>query len=135
MDGAQPIVNDEFGFNTPEAISAIQKLDLKPYTALHQLRWAALMGGAFRALAREGERFVAIQPWNSWAIATVTGEGVNHAQCDGGIGDPARRRWRCRRLGSHVPERPQQAGCGCGVRQVLHTEEQYTLLSTTARSV
>lgn len=80
MDGAQPIVNDEFGFNTPEAISAIQKLvDLKfVHGAAPVEMGSSDVGGTFRALAREGERFVAIQPWNSWAIATVTGEGVNH---------------------------------------------------------
>lgn len=80
MDGAQPIVDGKFGFNTPQAISAIQKLvDLKfVHSAAPVEMGSSDVGGTFKALAREGERFVAIQPWNTWAIATVTGEGVNH---------------------------------------------------------
>ena len=80
MDGGVPIADNKFAFNSPEAISAIQKLvDLKfVHGAAPVEMGSADVGGTFRALAREGERFVAIQPWNTWAIATVTGEGVNH---------------------------------------------------------
>ena len=80
MDGAEPLVDGKFGFNSPEAISAIQKLaDLKLVHGATPVEMGSSdVGGAFRALAREGERHVAIEPWNSWAIATVTGEGVNH---------------------------------------------------------
>ncbi|HHT68725.1 MAG TPA: sugar ABC transporter substrate-binding protein [Firmicutes bacterium] len=80
MDGGVPLVDNTFGFTSPEAISAIQKLvDLKfVHGAAPVEMGSADVGGTFRALAREGERYVAIQPWNTWAIATVTGEGVNH---------------------------------------------------------
>lgn len=80
MDGAEPIVNGQFGFNSPEAISAIQKLvDLKFVHGAAPIEMGSSdVGGTFRALAREGERHVAIEPWNTWAIATVTSEGPNH---------------------------------------------------------
>lgn len=80
MDGGEPVVDNKFAFNSPEAISAIQKLvDLKFVHGAAPIEMGSSdVGGTFAALAREGERFVAIQPWNTWAIATVTGEGVNH---------------------------------------------------------
>ena len=80
MDGAEPLGDGKFGFNTPEGISAIQKLvDLKLVHGAGPIEMGSSdVGGTFRALAREGERHIAIQPWNSWAIATVTGEGVNY---------------------------------------------------------
>lgn len=80
MDGGEPIVDNKFAFDSPEAISAIQKLvDLKfEHGAAPIEMGSSDVGGTFAALAREGERFVAMEPWNTWAIATVTGEGVNH---------------------------------------------------------
>ena len=80
MDGGRPIVDGKFAFNSPEAISAIQKLaDLKLVEEASPVEMgSADVGGTFRALAREGERHVAIEPWNTWAIATVSSEGPNY---------------------------------------------------------
>ena len=80
MDGGRPIVDGKFAFDSPEAISAIQKLvDLKFVHGAAPIEMgSADVGGAFQALAREGQRHVAMGPWNSWAIATVSTEGVNY---------------------------------------------------------
>ncbi len=80
MDGGRPLVDGKFAFDSKEAVSAIQKLvDLKfVEKAVPVEMGSADVGGVFRALAREGERHVAIEPWNSWAIATVSSEGVNY---------------------------------------------------------
>ncbi|HHY09806.1 MAG TPA: extracellular solute-binding protein [Firmicutes bacterium] len=80
MDGGEPIVGNEFGFNSPEAVKAIQKLaDLKLVEGAAPVEMgSADVGGVFGAFAREGERHVAIEPWNTWAIATVTSEGPNY---------------------------------------------------------
>lgn len=80
MDGGVPLKDGKFAFDSPEAISAIQKLvDLKfVHGAAPVEMGSSDVGGTFRALAREDERFVAMQPWNNWAIASVTTEGRNY---------------------------------------------------------
>jgi multiple sugar transport system substrate-binding protein len=80
MDGGRPIVDGKFAFDSKEAVSAIQKLaDLKLVEKAAPVEMGSSdVGGVFRAFAREGERHVAIEPWNSWAITTVSSEGVNY---------------------------------------------------------
>ena len=83
MDGARPIVDGKFALDSPEAISAIQKLvDLKFSAGAAPIGMGSSdVGGSFAALANEEQRHVASGPWNTWAIASVTTEGgVNYIE-------------------------------------------------------
>ncbi len=79
MDGGAPIVDGQFGFNSPEAVGAMQKLaDLKfVHEAAPVEMGSSDVGGTFQAFAHPDQRYIAMQPWNSWAIATVSDEGGN----------------------------------------------------------
>lgn len=74
MDGAKPITDKGlYGFDTPEAASGLQKLaDLKfKHKVTPMEMGTANVGGTFQAFANPAQRTVAVQPWNSWAIATL----------------------------------------------------------------
>lgn len=74
MDGARPINADgSFGFDDPKAISAIQKLaDLKfKYKVTPLEMGSANVGGTFQAFGNPAQRTVAVEPWASWAIASL----------------------------------------------------------------
>lgn len=74
MDGARPLTSKGlFGFNRPEAISALEKLAaLKyKYKVTPMEMGTANPGGTFQAFANPQQRTVAVSPWASWAIATI----------------------------------------------------------------
>ncbi|MDI3548649.1 MAG: arabinogalactan oligomer / maltooligosaccharide transport system substrate-binding protein [Halanaerobiales bacterium] len=75
MDGARPLSKDnqEYTFDSPEAISALEKLaSLKfEYKVSPMEMGGADVGGTFQAFANPEQRTVAVEPWASWAIATL----------------------------------------------------------------
>lgn len=75
MDGGRPLSPDgkEYTFDSPEAISGLKKLaDLKfVYKVTPPDMGGSDVGGTFKAFAAPDQRTVAIEPWNSWAIATL----------------------------------------------------------------
>ncbi|MCG8514941.1 MAG: sugar ABC transporter substrate-binding protein [Halanaerobiales bacterium] len=75
MDGARPLSPDNttYTFDHPEAISAVEKfaaLKFKHKVAPMEMGGADV-GGTFQAFANKEQRTVAVQPWASWAIATL----------------------------------------------------------------
>ena len=79
MDGGRPLTDGAFTFNQPEAVSAIDKLAALKFEAEAAPieMGSSDVGGTFQAFAHPEQRYVAIQPWNSWAIATITDENGN----------------------------------------------------------
>lgn len=75
MDGARPLSEDgdKYTFDEPAAISALQKIvDLKfKYKAAPAEMGSADVGGTFQAFANPQQRRIAVEPWASWAIATL----------------------------------------------------------------
>ncbi len=75
MDGARPLSEDgeEYTFDSPEAISALEKFaSLKfEYDVSPMEMGGNDVGGCFQAFANPELRTVAVEPWASWAIASV----------------------------------------------------------------
>lgn len=75
MDGAKPLSEDgmEYTFDSSEAISALEKFSSLKFE--HEVSpmemGGADVGGTFQALANPEQRTVAVEPWASWAIATL----------------------------------------------------------------
>ncbi|GBG08220.1 ABC transporter substrate-binding protein [Paenibacillus agaridevorans] len=74
MDGGRPLSDDltQYTFDSPEAISGLQKfLDLK---FVHEVALPDMgmsnVGDTYQAFAAQDKRLMAVQPWNSWAIAS-----------------------------------------------------------------
>lgn len=75
MDGAKPLSPDfqEYTFDSPAAVSALEKFaSLKfEHNVTPMEMGGADVGGTFQAFANPEQRTVAVEPWASWAIATL----------------------------------------------------------------
>lgn len=75
MDGARPISEDgtQFTFDSPETISGVEKFaSLKFEHKVSPMEMGgADVGGTFQAFANPEQRTIAVEPWASWAIATL----------------------------------------------------------------
>ncbi|MEW6045802.1 MAG: extracellular solute-binding protein [Bacillota bacterium] len=75
MDGARPLSPDlsRYTFDSPQGVSALQKvLDLKFKEKVAPMELgSADVGGTFQAFANPEQRRIAVEPWASWAIATL----------------------------------------------------------------
>lgn len=75
MDGARPLSPDlkQYTFDSPQGVSALQKmLDLKFKEKVAPVEMgSADVGGTFQAFANPEQRRIAMEPWASWAIATL----------------------------------------------------------------
>ncbi|NLG70147.1 MAG: extracellular solute-binding protein [Firmicutes bacterium] len=75
MAGARPLAADlrRYTFDSPQAVSALQKvLDLKFKERVAPMELgSADVGGTFQAFANREQRRIAMEPWASWAIATL----------------------------------------------------------------
>lgn len=75
MDGARPLSEDNtsYTFDSPEAISAVEKFAFLKFE--HKVTpmdmGGADVGGTFQAFANKEQQSVAVEPWASWAIATL----------------------------------------------------------------
>lgn len=65
--------NGKLNLTSPELISGLQKLtDLKfVHKVMPPEAGSADVGGTFQAFANQEKRFIAVEPWASWAIATL----------------------------------------------------------------
>lgn len=75
MDGARPLSPDmkTYAFASPQAVSALQKmLDLKFKEKVAPMEMGSSdVGGTFQAFANPQQRRIAIEPWATWAIASL----------------------------------------------------------------
>lgn len=78
MDGGYPLNEemDEYTFNSPEAISGLEKLvDLKfEHETAPVEMGGSDVGGTFQSFAALDQRTVAVQPWTTWAINSLQTE-------------------------------------------------------------
>lgn len=73
MDGGQIIKDGKFAMNSPEVIGALKKMqDLKLVDKATSPEYGIEnTGDVFKAFALPEKRYVAVEPWATWAIATL----------------------------------------------------------------
>ncbi|MBU4226673.1 MAG: sugar ABC transporter substrate-binding protein [Candidatus Omnitrophica bacterium] len=75
MDGGKPLSTDntKYTFDSPEAISGLTKFaSLKFNHKVSPMEMGGSdIGGCFQAFANPEKRIIAVEPWASWAIATL----------------------------------------------------------------
>jgi len=80
MDGGKPVNDDvtQFTFDSPEAISALEKLaSLKTSNAAPKEMGSGDVGGTWKAFS--AQKSVAMQPWATWAISAAQKAKMNFA--------------------------------------------------------
>jgi multiple sugar transport system substrate-binding protein len=80
MDGGQLLKDGKFNMDSPEIVGALKKMqDLKLVDKVTSPEYGiANTGDVWKAFAHPDKRYVAVEPWATWAIASLQGKTPYH---------------------------------------------------------